>query len=158
MPASREEQKAKRRKSYLKNKEKNREKYDPEKKKEYRKNNKEKIKESSRLYLLKQKEDPNYDIKMRKYRRIQQWKVKNQMIYWGTWEELGEIYDKTTHCCSCKCELSEDGGRYQKSLDHDHFSNYVRDIICKTCNNNRGKIDRNKMFLHLELYRYFKLT
>ena len=87
--------------------------------------------------------------------RIQKW--KKSMRYWGTWEELDKLYNDTEICPLCNCKLSQDNNSFQKSVDHDHFSKYVRNVICKNCNNKRGKVDRNKMFLHLELYRYFTL-
>ena len=80
-------------------------------------------------------------------------KWKKTMRYWGTWEELNELYENTDKCPLCKCVMGQENDAFQKSVDHDHFSKYVRDIICKNCNNKRGKMDRNKMFLHLELYR-----
>ena len=79
------------------------------------------------------------------------------MRYWGDWNQLNDLYCATTHCPLCDCCLTIKNDRFQKSVDHDHFSLYVRDIICKSCNNSRGKVDRNKMILHLELYRHFSL-
>jgi hypothetical protein len=103
--------------------------------------------------MEKKRKDPEYNKILQKRSRMNKW--KNSMKYWGTWEELDEIYMNTEICPLCNCKLSQENNSFQKSVDHDHFSKYVRDIICKNCNNRRGKVDRNKMFLHLELYRYF---
>jgi hypothetical protein len=105
---------------------------------------------------LRRLSDKKWSDKNRKFvqkkSRIQKWK-KWKIKYWGTWEELDEIYMNTISCPVCDCIMNQCNNSYQKSLDHDHFSLYFRDIICKGCNNKRGKVDRNKMFLHLELYR-----
>ena len=109
--------------------------------------------EKDKLRMIEKRKDPEYNKILQKRCRISKW--KNTMRYWGTWEELDEIYMDTEICPLCNCKLSQDNNSFQKSTDHDHFSLYVRDIVCKNCNNRRGKVDRNKMFLHLELYRYF---
>ena len=103
--------------------------------------------------MEKKRKDPEYNKLCQKRSRMNKW--KNNMKYWGTWEELDEIYMNTEICPLCNCVMNQENNSFQKSVDHDHFSKYVRDIICKNCNNRRGKVDRNKMFLHLELYRYF---
>lgn len=101
--------------------------------------------------MAEKMKDPEKRKIQQKRSRINKW--KNTMKYWGTWEELDEIYMKTEICPLCNCKMGQENNSFQKSVDHDHFSKYVRDIICKNCNNNRGKVDRNKMFVHLELYR-----
>ena len=101
--------------------------------------------------MAEKMKDPEQKKIQQKRSRISKW--KNTMRYWGSWEELDEIYMNTELCPLCNCKLSQENNSFQKSVDHDHFSLYVRDIICKNCNNKRGKVDRNKMFLHLELYR-----
>jgi len=129
---------------------------DPEKKKQcarksYHKcKTKEKL-EKDRLRMAEKRKDPELNKILQKRSRMNHW--KNSMRYWGSWEELDEIYMATEICPLCNCKLSQENNSFQKSVDHDHFSKYVRDIICKNCNNKRGKVDRNKMFLHLELYR-----
>ena len=110
--------------------------------------------EKDKLRMRQKLKDPEYNKKCQKRCRMNKW--KNTMRYWGNWEELDELYMDTEICPLCNCKLSQQNDRYQKSVDHDHFSLYVRDIVCKNCNNRRGRVDRKKMFLHLELYRYFK--
>jgi len=101
--------------------------------------------------MAEKRKDPEYNKILQKRSRMNKW--KKTMRYWGTWEELDELYMDTEICPLCNCKLSQENDSFQKSVDHDHFSKYVRDIICKNCNNKRGRVDRNKMFLHLELYR-----
>mgnify|MGYP003628006954 FL=1 len=132
----------------------------PEKHKEcanksYHKNKTPERLKNKKEYEAEKRKDPVYAEFSRKRSRINTW--KKNMKYWGTWEELNQKYMETICCPLCDCVMNQANNRYQKSVDHDHFSLYVRDIICKNCNNKRGKIDRNKMFLHLELYRYFAL-
>tara|TARA_R110000782_G_scaffold130344_2_gene222023 strand:+ start:233 stop:652 length:420 start_codon:yes stop_codon:yes gene_type:complete len=115
-----------------------------------------KCKTPERLKKQREKEaekrkDPVYVALSQKRSRINTW--KKNMRYWGSWDELDKIYMDTEICPLCNCKLSQENNSFQKSVDHDHFSLYVRDIICKNCNNKRGKVDRNKMYLHLELYR-----
>ena len=105
--------------------------------------------------MAEQRKDPERNKIIQSRVRINKW--KNTMRYSGTWEELDKKYLETICCPLCDCVMNQGNNSFQKSVDHDHFSKYVRDIICKNCNNNRGKVDRNKMFLHLELYRYFNL-
>ena len=129
---------------------------DPEKRKECQRKSYHKCKtkektEKDRLRMVEKRKDPKQNKIFQKRSRINKW--KNSMRYWGTWEELDKIYMDTTHCPLCECVMNQENNSFQKSVDHDHFSLYVRDIICKKCNNKRGKVDRNKMFLHLELYR-----
>ena len=111
--------------------------------------------ERGRLLEEEKRKDPEYRELCRKRSRICKW--KKVMRYWGTWEELDALYEETKECPLCECVLSIENNGQQKSVDHDHFSKYVRDIICKNCNNKRGKVDRDKMMLHLELYRRKKL-
>ena len=94
-------------------------------------------------------------LKHQKKSRINKWKKWN-IRFWGSWDELDEIYMNAISCPICDCIMNQCNNKYQKSLDHDHHSLYFRDVICKECNNRRQKIDRNKMIVHLELYRYFK--
>jgi len=129
---------------------------DPEKRKECGKKSYHKCKTEERLKkaredLMEKRKDPEYNKLCQKRSRMNKW--KKNMRYWETWEELDELYTDTEICPLCNCVLSQENDRYQKSVDHDHFSKYVRDIICKNCNNRRGRVDRNKMFLHLEFYR-----
>jgi hypothetical protein len=99
----------------------------------------------------------NNRLAARKKSRIHKWKKVMNVRYWGSWDELDELYMNALCCPLCDCVMNQSNNSFQKSLDHDHFSLYFRDIICKNCNNYRQKIDRNRMILHLELYRRFKL-
>tara|TARA_R110000803_G_scaffold84335_1_gene150548 strand:- start:343 stop:759 length:417 start_codon:yes stop_codon:yes gene_type:complete len=131
---------------------------DKEKRKEAGRKSYHKCKTPEKLKKQREREaekrkDPSYVVHGQKRSRINTW--KKSMKYWGTWEELDQLYMDTELCSLCNCKLSQKNDSFQKSVDHDHFSLYVRDIICKNCNNKRGKVDRKKMYLHLELYRYF---
>jgi len=65
-------------------------------------------------------------------------------------------YEATTNCDLCNVELV--GGhksKCRKTIDHDHLSGYVRNILCNTCNVNRRVIDTRRLKLHAELHRYY---
>jgi len=111
--------------------------------------------ERDRLAMAEKRKDPEKNKILQSRCRISKW--KKEIRYWGTWQELDELFMNALCCPLCDCVMNQANNSFQKSLDHDHHSLYFRDIICKNCNNYRGKVDRNRMMVHLELYRRFNL-
>tara|TARA_R110001632_G_scaffold228006_1_gene362923 strand:- start:369 stop:809 length:441 start_codon:yes stop_codon:yes gene_type:complete len=87
--------------------------------------------------------------KGRKSHRISEWKYKGIII-----ENYSDYYDniymKCLKCEICKCDLCEEGHKWNsRNLDHDHKINNkpnIRNIVCRTCNlksNRREKYVNN---------------
>ena len=55
-----------------------------------------------------------------------------------TWDELYDNYLSTTLCADCDCELESGCGARGRTLDHDHETGLVRDVVCRGCNVRRG--------------------
>ena len=85
--------------------------------------------------------------------KLHDWKRKGMKI--DDDDKLWNRWINTTHCDLCNIELGSGRGGVRKCLDHDHQSGYVRWIVCNKCNCNLGSIDHKKMFVLLELHRYF---
>ena len=87
--------------------------------------------------------------------KLYNWKRQGIKIY-----NEKELYDKymiLENCELCDCELDKGNTRSnRKTLDHDHFSGYVRFICCNTCNNSNQKKDNQRVKLNLEIHRFFK--
>ncbi len=93
------------------------------------------------------------DIEFKRRRKYTQWKhfgIK------GDYNEIFELYMNTSECFDCGKIFPRENvrGRNCKCADHDHLSGYFRNIICNECNNKRGKVDRQKMMLLLDIHRY----
>ena len=117
MPQTKEQKRECNRRWYLKNRERL-----IQKQKEYENKNKDKRK--------KYRESPNG----KKSRRITKWKYQGVLCF--DWDLLHDLYNKTTHCEYCNCELYGVGNN-KKCLDHDHSINdkfNVRGVICQICN------------------------
>lgn len=83
-----------------------------------------------------------------------EWKTKNG--FKETKERLDEIFDRYWNAKNCEiCNKLFVDKKVLKVADHDHNSGHFRNILCVKCNNNRGKIDRIKMLVNLEIHRYF---
>tara|TARA_E500000318_G_scaffold105758_2_gene113027 strand:+ start:635 stop:1048 length:414 start_codon:yes stop_codon:yes gene_type:complete len=132
--------------------------------KEYFEKNKEIIYQRNRESYFKNKEKynnkrrENYKNKGSRYEQIvkKTWKVANIITFDDTFEKFNNL----KNCELCNVEFCAVGGKTVKNkkvLDHCHFSNYARFIICHSCNIKNRKKDNLKMKLHLELYRYFNL-
>ncbi len=112
---------------------------------------KEKAKIISDAHYQKNKDDESF----RKRRRFTQWKHYGIK---GDYEEMWRIYENTTHCYDCNKILTNKRGNNCKVTDHHHASGHFRHIICQCCNQSRGKNDRQRMSICLELHRYFLLN
>tara|TARA_R110000822_G_scaffold7554_1_gene30961 strand:- start:106 stop:456 length:351 start_codon:yes stop_codon:yes gene_type:complete len=98
-------------------------------KKEYYKNNKEKIKERKKEY--------NNTEQGKKSHCIGNWKtigVKNN--------DFSSLYDYYLNCKICEECGKEDITGNNKHLDHNHKTGEFRNILCNSCNQKRGFIDR----------------
>ena len=117
----------------------------------YHQTHKEKHREANRRWAERHKEQKvEYDKQYYqtpggiKSKRIRNWRTRG--VICDNWDQLYETYLAHTHCMDCGCELTEDKVRTSttKSLDHDHETGAVRDIVCHGCNVRRGIADRAK--------------
>ena len=93
------------------------------------------------------------DIDFIKRRSITSW--RNAGIK-GDYEEIFHQYINQTKCYDCNVTFSNKvKGRDCRATDHQHSSGHFRHIICQGCNSSRGKIDRLRSSVLLELHRYF---
>jgi hypothetical protein len=130
-----EEQKARKREYYEKNKDKileERKEYyekNKEKIKEYKINNKDKIKEQNKEYFQTEQGI--------KSSRITKWKTRG--VESEDYDALYEYYINCKYCENCEVELVEGSfGANKKVLDHCHKTGMFRNILCCGCNNRRG--------------------
>ena len=65
-----------------------------------------------------------------KSQTIYKWK-KRGLIY-DNYNELYDVYIKTTECQHCKTEFTKKNCR---CMDHDHTTGLFRKIVCNRCNN-----------------------
>jgi hypothetical protein len=139
MVLTEEEQKARKREYYEKNKDKileeRKEHYEKnkdkilEQKKEYKLNNKDKIKEKNKEYFQTEAG--------KKSSRITKWKKRN--VKSEDYDALYEYYLNCKYCENCEVELVEGSiGANKKCLDHDHKTGLFRNILCHSCNIRRG--------------------
>ena len=96
--------------------------------KKYRDNNTDKVKERTKKY--------QQTTNGKKKRKLNEWKRRGLH---ETKEELDRIYDLFLNqelCNACDCVLTRNGDRCstQASMDHDHYTNRFRHIICRSCN------------------------
>ena len=120
---AKEENKAKKKEYYEKNKEKK-----IQYAKEYREKNKEKLKEK------RQTEE------YQKRKRIRRWKGFG--VICDDWDTIYEKWKSCKNCEECGCEIFEkQSGMDRKCLDHDHKTGEFRNILCCRCNINN--INRN---------------
>ena len=107
------------------------------------KKNKEKIKEYQKEY--------NRSEKGKKSARISGWKKRG--IVSQNFDELYERFINTTHCEVCNIELIEGTLNDSRSLDHQHASGEIRNILCHRCNSARCIIDNKFVYVLLEIHR-----
>ena len=73
--------------------------------------------------------------------RINKWKQSG--VKHDNFKELYKIWKAATNCADCDVILVEGNkGRNHKCLDHDHTTGLFRDIVCHTCNQQRGVTDK----------------
>tara|TARA_R110000803_G_scaffold165902_1_gene229308 strand:- start:21 stop:467 length:447 start_codon:yes stop_codon:yes gene_type:complete len=78
--------------------------------------------------------------KAKKYKRIFTW--KNYGVICDDWDKLYEKYINTKNCELCNIELTEGKNtNTRRSLDHNHYTGLVRNILCSNCN---SKLPRQK--------------
>jgi len=127
---------------------------DPEKRKEYcreyRKKNKEFCRKSNKEWRDKNKE---YIYEQNKKYVNGEGKHINRCSKWRSlgiklrpeedWDSIYLFYITCENCEECGIELTEDkiNTATTKTLDHDHDSGYVRDVLCLSCNTKRGFVD-----------------
>ena len=102
--------------------------------KEYREKNKEHRKEYKKKYLQTDAGKKSYT--------ISNWK-QGGLIH-DNYEALYEHYINTFECDNCGIELVS--GRYGNNfrcMDHCHKTGKFRNILCNTCNIERGKDDKS---------------
>ena len=64
-------------------------------------------------------------------------KWKRSGLICDNYDELYEVYIKTTECEHCKTEFTE---KNKRCLDHDHTTGLFRKIVCNRCNVNDSYI------------------
>ena len=107
---------------------------DPEKQKEYFKEWREKNKENKRLYDIgyrKNKPKPHH------ISCINKWKGYGiQLRPNEDWESIYLYYITCEECENCGIELTDEKHltSTHRCLDHDHTTNFIRDILCHKCN------------------------
>tara|TARA_R110000782_G_scaffold21284_1_gene57255 strand:+ start:7312 stop:7653 length:342 start_codon:yes stop_codon:yes gene_type:complete len=74
-------------------------------------------------------------------RRVSDWKRQGIILREDeTWDIIHDTYKNTTNCCACDKDFvmgrgtSTGQGINGKCLDHDHFTGYYRQILCRSCN------------------------
>ena len=117
--------------------------------------------------------DRDIELKMCKIRSKKHWEknknnidfIKRRRFYcWkhsgikGDYEEIFQLYINQEKCYDCNVTLTDGKGRTCKATDHHHPSGHFRHIICQACNTSRGKIDRMRTSVCMELHRHFLLN
>ena len=113
--------------------------------KTYHANNKDKAKER------REKNKAEFKEYMIEYRKTDEYKKSYRISNWKKsgvkCDDFNGLYDKyisVWNCEECNVELKEGNYKNKKCLDHDHETGVFRNIICNSCNVNRGNIDRQK--------------
>ena len=106
----------------------------------------EQILEKAKVY----RETEQYKQRKKEYCASEEGKRSARITRWkGTgvkhpdFNELYKIYVETKVCADCDVILVEGNkGNNRKCLDHDHTTGLFRNVVCNTCNMNRGVVDR----------------
>jgi len=112
-----------------------------EEKKEYYKNNKEKITLTNYKWL------ENNKTKIEEYKNTENYKKSVKISMWKflgvKCDDFPSLYDRYLNCKNCE-ECGKEGiTGHNKMLDHNHKTGEFRNILCNSCNQKRGFIDRN---------------
>ncbi len=126
---------------------------DPEKKKEYNRlyfeKNKETIRKQQKEYNQnnkdkhKQRDKEYYHTEHgRRQHKISSWKNNLGIILEPNqdWDSIYYFVESLDNCEECNKQFKNSKDR---QLDHDHTTGFIRDVICTSCNVNRGLIDKN---------------
>ena len=64
--------------------------------------------------------------------RIKNWKRLG--IISNDWNDTYDKFINCNNCESCNCDLVYGNSKYGKTLDHDHITGEIRNILCRCCN------------------------
>lgn len=83
------------------------------------------------------------------FHRINDWKNKqNIKLQEGDdWESVYLWFISTEYCEHCGVALKMGRGPDSRSLDHDHETGFIRNVLCRSCNSKRvfqDKIDKEQ--------------
>tara|TARA_R100000541_G_scaffold22349_2_gene32287 strand:+ start:78 stop:446 length:369 start_codon:yes stop_codon:yes gene_type:complete len=111
--------------------------------------------EKSKIRSKRQWERDKNKIDYIKRRRTNSWKHAGIK---GDYEEIFQLYINQKKCYDCN-GIFTDGkkGKNCRATDHHHPSGHFRHIICQGCNTNRGKMDRLRSSICLEIHRHHLL-
>jgi len=81
--------------------------------------------------------------------RINDWKNKQKMILHegDDWLSVYLYFITTEECDHCGVQLQMGRGSDGRTLDHDHETGYIRNVLCRSCNSKRvhqDKLDRGE--------------
>jgi len=115
-----------------------------QKQREYRKKNKERIKLRDKKYYQKNKHiineknkdyQLNYHIENPHVKTISTWKRRGIKLRTNEdWESVYLFYITCENCEECNIQLKSGQGTNCRTLDHDHSTGFIRDILCNACN------------------------
>ena len=95
----------------------------------------------------------------REYHRVMKGWIFSKSMRSMDWRGTYKWFLETTHCEGCNLLFyGAKRGNDVKCLDHCHACHEVRNVLCSKCNVERGKIDRKRFFVTMDLHRYFKLN
>tara|TARA_R110000796_G_scaffold5_5_gene40 strand:+ start:6586 stop:6993 length:408 start_codon:yes stop_codon:yes gene_type:complete len=127
-----------------------------EKIKQYQKEYREKNKLKQKLYHQEYLKNNNQKLNAyrseynktesgKKYQRIQTWKKRG--IICEDWDILYDRFINCNKCEKCDNDLVSGNSKYGRTLDHDHLTGNIRNILCRSCNSG---LPKQKIILKLE--------
>lgn len=111
-------------------------------------------KRTQKIRSQKHWEKNKNNLEFRKRRKFTQWRHFGLK---GDYEEIFRLYENTDNCYDCNKILTFGKGASCKATDHHHPSGHFRHIICQACNTSRGKIDRQRTSVCMEIHRFHLL-